>query len=153
MTSSPRLEQVTRTNVLDACRLTIRPEQKDFVAPVSWSLAQAYVVPPEKVWPRLVYDGDQLVGFVMAMFDPDNERDLWHSFLWRLMIGADHQGKGYGRFALEQLYSEALRRGHRHLTTSWDQGEHGPENFYLRLGFQLTGEKFDDEVIGVRSLT
>ena len=67
----------------------IKPEQKGFVAPVSWSLAQAYVVPPEKVWPRLVYDGGQLVGFVMAAFDPDNERDLWHSFLWRLSIGAD----------------------------------------------------------------
>jgi diamine N-acetyltransferase len=58
MPSLPRLEKVTRTNVIDACRLRIRPEQKGFVAPVSWSLAQAYVFPPEKVWPRLVYDGD-----------------------------------------------------------------------------------------------
>jgi diamine N-acetyltransferase len=64
----------------------------------------------EKVWPRLVYDGDQLVGFVMAAFDPDNERDLWHSFRWRLSIAADHQGRGYGRFALEEPYAEALRR-------------------------------------------
>jgi diamine N-acetyltransferase len=152
MESAPRLEKVTRTNVLDACRLRIKPEQKGFVAPVSWSLAQAYVVPPEKVWPRLVYDGDQLVGFVMAAFDPDNERDLWHSFLWRLSIGADHQGHGYGRFALEELYAEAVRRGHQRLMTSWEQGEHGPENFYLRLGFELTGDKLDNEVVGVRQL-
>jgi hypothetical protein len=33
--TSPRLEKVTRTNVLDACRLSIKPEQKGFVAPVS----------------------------------------------------------------------------------------------------------------------
>jgi diamine N-acetyltransferase len=151
--TSPRLEKVTRTNVLDACRLTIKPEQEGLVAPVSWSLALAYVLPPEKVWPRLVYDGDQIVGFMMAAFDPDHESELWHSFLWRLMIGANHQGNGYGRFALEELYAEALRRGNQRLMTSWEQREHGPENFYLRLGFQLTGEKFDDEVIGVRQLT
>jgi diamine N-acetyltransferase len=151
--TSPRLEKVTRANVLDACRLKTKPEQKGFVAPVSWSLAQAGVLPPEKVWPRIVYDGDQVVGFVMAAFDQDNERDLWHSFLWRLSIAADHQGHGYGRFALEGLYAEALRRGHQRLMTSWIQGEHGPENFYLRVGFQLTGEKIDDEVVGVRQLT
>ena len=147
-----RLETVTRQNVIDACRLKVRPEQKDVVAPVSWSLAQAYVVPPEKVWPRLVYDGDQLVAFIMAAFDPDNALELWHSFLWRLNVAAGHQGNGYGRFAMEALYAEALRRGHRQLMTSWDQHEHGPENFYLRLGFRLTGEKLGDEVVGVRQL-
>jgi diamine N-acetyltransferase len=152
MTSTPRLEKVTRQNVLAACRLKLKPEQEGLVAPVSWSLAQAYVIAPEKIWPRLVYDGDQIVGFIMAAFDPDNELELWHSFLWRLFIAADHQGQGYGRFALEELYAEALGRGNQRLMTSWEQREHGPENFYLRLGFRLTGEKFDDEVIGVRSL-
>lgn len=152
MTSSVRLEKVTQENVRDACRLKIRPEQEAVVAPVAFSLAEVYVMPPGKVWPRLVYDGDQLVGFIMAAFDPDHERDLYHGFLWRLNIAADHQGKGYGRFALEELYTEALRRGRQRLLTSWNQHEHGPENFYLRLGFQLTGEKLGHEVIGVRQL-
>jgi diamine N-acetyltransferase len=67
--TSPRLEKVTRTNVLDACRLRIKPEQKGFVAPVSWSLAQAYVVPPEKVWPRLGFEltGDKLDNEVVGV--------------------------------------------------------------------------------------
>jgi diamine N-acetyltransferase len=100
-----------------------------------------------------VYDGDQPVAFIMAAFDPDSELELWHSFLWRLNVAAGHQGNGYGRFAMEALYAEALRRGHQRLMTSWDQHEHGPEDFYLRLGFHLTGEKLGDEVVGVRQIS
>jgi diamine N-acetyltransferase len=62
-----RLEPVTQENVRAACKLTLRPDQEDLVAPVAWSLADAYTM-PEIAWPRLVYDGAQLVGFIMAAF-------------------------------------------------------------------------------------
>lgn len=39
------------------------------MAPVAVSLAEAYAQ-PRVAWPRLVYDGEQLVGFVMGAFDP-----------------------------------------------------------------------------------
>ena len=68
MTAQLRLEKVTSDNVLDACRLKVAPEQERFVAPVARSLAEAYA-DPDKAWPRLVYDGDRLVAFVMAFFD------------------------------------------------------------------------------------
>ena len=62
MTSSPRLEKVTPDNVLAACRLKVQPYQERLVAPVARSLAEAYVH-PELAWPRLIFDGEQLVGF------------------------------------------------------------------------------------------
>jgi diamine N-acetyltransferase len=71
-----RLAAVTPANVVDACRLELRPGQERFVAPVAWSLAEAYAQ-PEVAWPRLVYDDDRLVAFVMGGFDPGNE--LWFS--------------------------------------------------------------------------
>jgi len=95
--------------------LKLRADQEDLVAPVSWSLADAYTM-PDLAWPRLVYDGDQLVGFIMAAFAPEHENPLFQSYLWRLNIGADYQGKGYGRFAVEELCREAIRRGHHRLT-------------------------------------
>jgi len=55
---------------------------------------------PHIAWPRVIYDGDQLVGFIMAAFAPEHENPLFHSYLWRLNIGAEHQGKGYGRLGL-----------------------------------------------------
>lgn len=70
------------------------------------------------------------------------------SGLWRLNIAADHQGCGYGRFAVESVCEEARRRGLSRVTTTWAPGEHGPERFYLRLGFRPTGEKCGNQVVG-----
>jgi len=141
-----RLEQVTRDNVRAACDLRLQADQEHLVAPVSYSLAEAYVV-PDIAWPRLIYDGDQLVGFVMAAFDQENEDDLYHAYLWRLNIAADYQRGGYGRFAVAGLCLEALRRGLHKLTVSYHPGEDGPEGFYQRLGFRPTGRMNQGEAV------
>jgi diamine N-acetyltransferase len=113
------------------------------VAPVAWSLAEAYVH-GEKAWPRVVYDGDALVGFVMAAFDTESPPKV--SALWRLNIAADQQRRGYGRFAVEAVCREVLRRGGQRLSVRWVADEHGPEGFYRRLGFRPTGEVVHGEV-------
>jgi diamine N-acetyltransferase len=146
-----RLELVTKENVRDACKLELRPDQEGLVAPVAWSLADAYTM-PGIAWPRLIYDGDQLVGFIMAAFSPQEENTLSRSYLWRLNISAGHQGKGYGRFAVEELCEEAGRRGHHRLTVSYHAGPHGPAEFYRRLGFHPTGEYNEDETVAERLL-
>lgn len=152
MSSSLRLEKVTADNVEAACQLKVRPDQNGLVKPVAWSLAQAYTT-PDIAWPRLIFDGEQLVGFVMAFFDvrfyPDDPNDTrLRSGLWRLNIAADQQGRGYGRFAVEAVCEEVRRRGQTRATVTFVPGEHGPEQFYFRLGFRLTGEKAEDEVVG-----
>jgi diamine N-acetyltransferase len=152
MPTSPRLEPVTQENVRAACHLKLRPDQEHLVAPVAWSLADAYTM-PDIAWPRLIYDAGQLAGFIMAAFAPAHENPLFHSYLWRLVIDAAHQGNGYGRFAVEELCKEAVRRGHDRLTVSYHAGEHGPEDFYKRLGFQPTGEHNEGEAVAERILS
>ncbi|MFE6037669.1 GNAT family N-acetyltransferase [Streptomyces sp. NPDC056452] len=151
MKAQLRLEKVTPENVLDACRLTVAPEQERFVAPVARSLAEAYVQ-PETAWPRLIVDGDRPVGFVMAFldvrFNPEVPDDRPRSGLWRLAVAAGEQGRGYGRFAVEAVCEEIVRRGQERATVTWLPGEHGPEDFYLRLGFRRTGEMSGDQVVG-----
>ncbi|HVV23508.1 MAG TPA: GNAT family N-acetyltransferase [Pseudonocardiaceae bacterium] len=149
---SPRLERVTPDNVLDACRLTVAPEQESVVAPVARSLAEAYAQ-PDIAWPRLVYDGEDLVGFIMGGFDPTNEVPYFRCGIWRLNIAAGHQKAGYGRFAVTELLAEARRRGNKAATVLWVEHPHGPEGFYLKLGFRPTGERFHGEVIAVKDLT
>ncbi len=141
-----RLEKVTPENVRNACLLRLRPEQGHLVAPVAYSLADAYAA-PDIAWPRLIYYGDELAGFVMGAFDAQNPSDLFHAYLWRLNISADHQGAGAGRFAVEAFCQEALRRGHHRVTVSYHLGEHSPEAFYLRLGFRPTGDINHGEVV------
>lgn len=146
MPAALRLEPVTQENVRAACTLELRPDQEGLVAPVAWSLADAYTM-PDIAWPRLVYDDSQVVGFIMAAFTVGHENPLFHSYLWRLAIGAGHQGKGYRRFAVGELCQEARRRGHHRLTVCYHAGEHGPEGFYRRLGFHPTGEYNEGEAV------
>lgn len=149
--SSIRIAEVNGDNVMAACRLKVRPEQEAYVAPVVMSLAEAYVN-QHTAWPRLVYDGDEVVAFVMGGFDPDSPVDFFRCGIWRLNVAAGHQRKGYGRHAVEAVSDEARRRGQRRVTVLWKPGEHGPAGFYLRLGFRDTGQRFHDQVVGERFL-
>lgn len=135
------LRTITPENVEDACRITLRPGQDRYVAPVSYSLAQAYAE-PEAAWPRLVYERDELVAFVMAGFKDGDP--LLHSTIWRLNVAGHAQGRGVGRFAVRAVAEEAMRRGRRELYTAYVVGEGSPEGFYLRLGFRPTGRSMDD---------
>ena len=114
------------------------------MAPVVESVAEAYVTPT--AWPRAILDDDEVVGFVMANFDPDHELEAFRAGVWRLNVAATAQGRGVGRFAVEQVAAEARRRGVERITVLWERGEGGPEGFYLRLGFVPTGELFGETV-------
>ena len=144
-----RLAELTPDNLGAAVGLTLRPGQEKFVAPVVQSIAEAYVTPT--AWPRVVLDGDEVVGFVMANFDPDNELAEFRCGIWRLNVAGAAQGRGVGRFAVDAVAAEARRRGRSRLTVLWEKGDEGPEGFYLRLGFVPTGELFG-EVVGTKEL-
>ena len=53
---------------------------------------------------------------------------------------------------MDAVCEEILRRGQKRVTVTWGQGEHGPEEFYLRLGFHMTGEMSEDQVVGEMDL-
>ncbi|MGW2597192.1 GNAT family N-acetyltransferase [Streptomyces klenkii] len=151
MATTLRLEKIDPGNFDAAVALKVRPEQEHLVAPVVKSLAEAYVH-PEVAWPRLIFDGDRLVGFLMAFLDIDFAGDGTgtdiRSGLWRLNIAAGQQGRGYGRFAVQAVAAEIRRRGGTCLTACWHPGDDGPEAFYLGLGFRLTGEMSGDQRVG-----
>lgn len=139
------LTEITAENLGFVYHLVVGPGQEEFVAPNPWSLAQAYAE-RHIAWPRAVVADGQVVGFIMLQFDPDDD-DGQPFQLWRLMIGADHQGKGHGRTAVSLGVEECRRRGATELFTSWALGDGGPEAFYLGLGFEPTGEWDDDEKV------
>jgi diamine N-acetyltransferase len=136
------LREITADTFREVCRLRVAPGQEGLVAPVAWSIAEAHFSP--LAWFRAVYAGDTPVGFVMLEDDPASRQ----CYLWRLLIDAGHQGKGYGRRAVELLCDHVRTRpGATELLTSWVPGEAGPAGFYTKLGFELTGEVDEDEVV------
>jgi diamine N-acetyltransferase len=76
-----------------------------------------------------------------------NPDPVYHSYLWRLNISAEYQGRGYGRFAVAELCQEAISRGQHRLTVSYHLADNGPEPFYQRLGFRPTGGYIADETV------
>ena len=136
------LEEVTGETVRSICRLAVSPTQSSFVAPNAVSFAEALFEP--HAWYRAIAVDGVLVGFAMLYDDPDEPV----CFLWRFMVDARHQGKGYGAKAIELLVAHVRTRpGASELKTSWVPGEGSPKDFYRRLGFVPTGEIEEGEVV------
>ena len=79
---------------------------------------------------------------------PGNPEAPWRYFLWRLLIDAEYQLRGYGRAAMA-LVIDVVRDspGATDFFTSVHPGDGGPAPFYRSLGFESTGEWFDGEEV------
>jgi len=136
------LAEVTGKTVRAVCRLAVTPDQSRFVAPNAVSFAQALFEP--KAWYRAIVVDDAPVGFLMLYDDPGEPV----YFLWRFMVDARFQGRGYGARAIGLLAEHVRSRpGATELRTSWVPGPGSPEGFYLRLGFEPTGDIDEGEVV------
>ena len=135
------LRPVDDGNVKAVIDLSVAEGQSDFVAPNVYSLAQAFAT--TNVWVRAVYAGDEPVGFVMLSDDAHKPR----YYLWRFMIDAAHQGKGYGRAAMELVHDYVRSRPGGDRIYLPDEG--GPERFYKGLGYVDTGKVHGGEVEAV----
>ncbi|TKK85279.1 GNAT family N-acetyltransferase [Herbidospora galbida] len=143
------LRPVTDDNRDEVTALRVSPEQEEYVASVADSFADAERYP--EAMPRYwaIYADETPVGFIMISDDvpPGDPTLLGPYFLWRLLVDARHQRRGYGRAALAALGDYlATRPGATELLTSVHPGEVGsPMGFYLRLGFQDTGVDHEGE--------
>ena len=141
-----RLVELSAATIVAVNNLSLKPGQEQFLAPVSYGIA-ATVIDPQTSWQRVVLDGDEVVGFVSANFDPDFPQEHFRSVLWRINVDADDQGRGIGRYAVQGLLEEARNRGFDHVDVMYDAGSGGPEAFFERVGFTPVGETEYGEVI------
>lgn len=146
-----RLEELSARTIVAANNLTLRRGQEQFVTPPSYAIADAYINPVTS-WPRVVLDGETVVGFIRGNFDPEATQEEFRSCVWRVTVAADAQGTGVGRFAVHALAAEARERGFERLTALWEPGDEGPEQFFLRVGFTIVGQTKYGENIGALGL-
>ena len=133
------LREITSQNIKAVLKLRVSKNQKK-VYPRSnaYSIAEGHFpADNDLVWMRAIYAGDIPVGFLMTSEAPDKGE----YFLWRMMIDAKHQGKGYGSRAVELLIKRIKSSiNAKKLVTSHLQGEGNAGPFYQKLGFKYTGE-------------
>ncbi len=142
------LREITDANAAGVRALRVASGQERFVAGVGESIDEAAATPEGNPWYRAIYAGAEPVGFVMLSWNVTPSPGIigpW--FLWRLLIDAHHQGRGYGRAALDRVVEIVRAEGATELLTSYVPGAGGPWPFYERYGFAPTGDLEDDEVV------
>jgi diamine N-acetyltransferase len=143
------LREIDAATVRGVCALDVGGDQKDLVAPNAVSIAQAHFEPA--AWFRAIYADEEPVGFAMLYdptrtSEPEGGRDV--CFLWRFMIDAAHQRKGYGREALRLLVDHVRTlEGVSRFRTSYVPKPGNAAPLYERAGFEPTGEVDDGEIV------
>lgn len=137
-----RLVEVNRDNIWELLKLSVKDEQKSFVATNVVSIAQSKV--QEECIPFGVYNDDIPVGFIMYCMDvTDNE--YW---IYRLMVDKNHQGKGYGRRAMELIIDKIKEdKDHNILFISFEPENLAAKKLYESMGFVEAGKFVGDEVV------
>jgi diamine N-acetyltransferase len=130
------LRAVTEANWEAVFELKPADDQAKFIEHNGLSLLEACYI--RGYQPRAIYADEVMVGFLM-FFRETNTGNYWVD---RLMIGAEHQGKGYGRAALSLIIAELSARPEcTALYLSHVEGNHAAAKLYKTLGFAHTGDQ------------
>jgi diamine N-acetyltransferase len=149
--SELRLEELSAQTAAAANNLTLKPGQEAFLEPETYEHLEQNLDPANS-WPRVIRDGDQVVGYIMGNFDADAPEDFLRAAIWRIDVAADAQGKGVGRFAVQAFADEARARGFERATVVWAPGEAGPGKFFEAVGFTVVGQTPYGENLGALTL-
>lgn len=137
------LRKITEENFIDAFNLKLGDGQEKYVSHPVRSLAQAYVY-RDQCQPFGIYNDDEMVGYVMVIYDYDiPEYDIWH-----MMIDEKHQGKGYGKAAIEQVLAYIKTKpfgDSNRVTLTCNMDNTKALALYQNMGFLETGVVDDEE--------
>jgi diamine N-acetyltransferase len=143
---------VTIKNWRELANLRVGEEQKHFVAPNAYSIAESqfgYDHPEYGHWdmvPCGIYDGDVPVGFLMIGYNLSHPRT--QGYVIRLMVDEQHQKKGYGTFGMNWILDH-YRQDERikGIGISYEPENDVARKLYASLGFVETGEVDHGEVV------
>ena len=137
MNTNMQLVEVTEENWLEIAALSVREDQKGFLAPPIGILARGYVYRGcnGRVWG--IAHGDQMVG--VALVRDQNEEPCCYD-LQQFMIDQRFQGQGYGTEALRQVLSVLERERRFDCVEVCVKNTDTPAlHLYEKLGFKDTG--------------
>ena len=127
-----------------ALQVSDKDKKARFVAPNVRSLADAWLYRANNdVFPQAIFWEQTVVGFLLL----DIEEEGAQYFIWRMMIGQEYQGKGYGRKALQELIKKARAdKNCTHLIAHYVQGNDKMKHLLTSSGFEEIGRE-DNEIV------
>ncbi|MBR7063293.1 MAG: GNAT family N-acetyltransferase [Clostridia bacterium] len=142
MRSIIRLTEVTEKNWLDAAGLSVREDQKEFVAPATGILARGYVYRSCKAKVFVIENGETAVG--LALVREFTDEPLGYD-LQQFMIDRRYQRRGYGSAALALILDELRKEGHYdHVELCVKKADVAAIRLYEKHGFVDSGYTDED---------
>lgn len=137
-----RITDVTEENWLDVAGLSVKEEQKAFLAPAIGILARGYVYRNcnARVW---VIENDEAVVGAALVREFDDE-PLGYD-LQQFMIDGRYQGRGFGSLALEAILDALRREAHYdHVEVCVKKADTAAIRLYEKHGFTDSGYVDED---------
>ena len=136
------LRDITEENFRECIQLSVKEEQKGFVAPNVRSLAQAWLH-YDYAHPYAIYNDETMIGFVMLGYGADDSE----CFLWRYMIDQRYQNQGLGKRAMDAVMEHIkAREQFTGIALSYEPENHVADKLYRSFGFMPTGKMIDGEI-------
>jgi len=141
------LKDIDKSNFWECIKLTTNKEGKRFLSE-KFVASNAVSIAESKIYDfwitKAIYAGEIMVGFAMYGYCPDDE--LYE--LCRFMIDHKHQGRGYGRRALELIIEEMKQiYNPKEIYLSFVPGNERAKKLYEIFGFKDTGKIEDGEIV------
>ncbi|MCM3290672.1 GNAT family N-acetyltransferase [Paenibacillus sp. MER 180] len=128
------LQKIGRNNWKESIQLQTHEDQREFVAPNVYSIAEVQFLPDFVA--KAIYNEDQMIGFAMYGLD-DADGNYW---IRRFMIDEKFQGKGYGKQALQFIIEEICQEQETDtVLISYNLNNERAKGLYAKLGFVEEG--------------
>ena len=132
------LRPISRENFDEVVDLKLLDHQYDYLASNAYSIAEASLNPALQT--HAIYGDEAVIGFVLYCRPEDSDAEPGTFGIWRLMIAARFQGRGYGRQALELVLREiSSDDSARRIHICYKPDNEAARRFYSSLGFEEVG--------------
>ena len=143
--------KITHDNLNECVKLKVTKEQENFVGSNLDTLAETYVEISNggHATPYVIYADDVMVGFIIYCYYHESavfENNCYH--IWRIMFDAKHQGKGYGKQAIEKIIAEIKTFPYgqsKGIYMSYEPENATSKHLFHSFGFVDTDKKFADD--------
>ena len=137
-----KLTEVTEENWFEVASLSVKDDQKDYVAPVIGILARGYVYRDCNARIHVIENDGTIVG--ASLVREFTDEPLGYD-LQQFMIDQRYQGKGYGTEALKLILDELRREGHYdHVEVCVKKTDVAAIHLYKKSGFVDSGYVDED---------
>lgn len=137
-----KLTEVTEENWLQVTDLSVKDDQKNYVAPVIGILARGYVYRDRNARIYVIENDGTIVG--VSLVREFSDEPLGYD-LQQFMIDQHDQGKGYGSEALALILDELRKEGHYdHVEVCVKKDDIAAIRLYEKNGFIDSGYADND---------